>query len=303
MESFKKGQRNNTRKNNSENVVLVRPVSFLVHKFRTWVRKTTKMSPFQANRHRCWTTRQTYRILSPCTRKKRTVLKGASFVGTVRDLRANTGCLDVFPAMLKNVRNVQRKTLNGTTKTWDLDLLFAKVVLTLNQNLGKELNFKNRKKNYDFVTMEKGRRNILLGRKRDQVDIGETPNKKIRKLNFKEDIRPKETNNIHPLLPTENKNSENLEKVLDIDKLHEIMEPPSDVEEIYKKKSPLSDHHSSLRRSERPKKALTGSITVINCHQCKKIDSTFNTLTCGNEMCRESFCFKCLRNYYVIFQF
>jgi hypothetical protein len=85
------------------------------------------------------------------------------------------------------------------------------------------------------------------------------------------------------------------EKLLDLDKLHEIMSPPDFDESPSNKKS----SGNTSRRSERAKKSNNDAITVINCHQCKKIESTLNILTCGNENCRESYCLKCIKNYYV----
>ena len=38
-------------------------------------------------------------------------------------------------------------------------------------------------------------------------------------------------------------------------------------------------------------------LTVINCHQCRKLDVTTNILTCCNDKCRESYCMQCCKKY------
>ena len=62
----------------------------------------------------------------------------------------------------------------------------------------------------------------------------------------------------------------------------------------------IQETDTCVRRSKREKKSAN-DVSLINCHQCKKIYILKNTYTCGNEECCESFCFSCLKKYYVYY--
>lgn len=112
-----------------------------------------------------------------------------------------------------------------------------------------------------------------------------------------------------------------------MDKLHLLIPPPIDIEALVianlgfafkKNKNEILEEIKDLqvfeqienldnnvvniplfRKSERSRKVIENIVNVINCHQCKKLDTISNILTCGNEQCRESFCLKCIKKYYV----
>jgi hypothetical protein len=62
----------------------------------------------------------------------------------------------------------------------------------------------------------------------------------------------------------------------------------------------LEQDSQKLRKSQRMLNRNTEiELNVINCHQCKKIEVTKNILTCGNDECRDSFCYGCVQKYFV----
>lgn len=65
-----------------------------------------------------------------------------------------------------------------------------------------------------------------------------------------------------------------------------------------KKENLYNLNNQAFRKSIRIKKPIPSAmISIINCHQCKKIDITTNILTCANENCRESYCLNCTKKY------
>jgi hypothetical protein len=117
--------------------------------------------------------------------------------------------------------------------------------------------------------------------------------------------------------------------LLDLDKIYTCISPPNEIERsnllhsgvklrlsmglveqnddaIMENSEPLNldpnnignDYLDGKRKSERSRKAIE-TISVINCHECKKIETTVNILTCGEELCRESFCIRCVKKYFV----
>jgi hypothetical protein len=102
-----------------------------------------------------------------------------------------------------------------------------------------------------------------------------------------------------------------IENILDLDKLYESIELPPELKEFLSRDLEVPEAQvngnvlseniltpSNQRKSHRTKKTQDG-VKVINCHQCKRIDSTTNVLTCGSEECRESYCIRCIRKYFV----
>lgn len=59
-----------------------------------------------------------------------------------------------------------------------------------------------------------------------------------------------------------------------------------------------NQNNSVLRKRTREPRMNEDIMKVINCHQCKKVDTSINMLTCANSNCRESFCFDCVKGYY-----
>ena len=47
----------------------------------------------------------------------------------------------------------------------------------------------------------------------------------------------------------------------------------------------------------------TNNFIMINCHQCQKVKNIEQMLTCSNNNCRESYCFNCIRMFYVSVEF
>lgn len=95
---------------------------------------------------------------------------------------------------------------------------------------------------------------------------------------------------------------------LDLDLLHKNVSLPS---ELYQSDDNMKIRNIKMivgqkgkvsRKSERVlKKEKNNLFQFINCHQCKKIDNSVNMTTCSNDSCRESYCFNCLKKYFVIF--
>ena len=44
---------------------------------------------------------------------------------------------------------------------------------------------------------------------------------------------------------------------------------------------------------------MSNLFRFINCHQCSKIDESKNMVICSKEDCKESFCLKCIKKFYV----
>ncbi len=91
-----------------------------------------------------------------------------------------------------------------------------------------------------------------------------------------------------------------LDSILDIDQLHSQVTPPKEIFiEVIKPENIYGNiQNSAFRKSVRHKKPTPNTIvSIINCHQCKKIDVTTNILTCSNLDCRESFCNNCTKKY------
>ena len=90
----------------------------------------------------------------------------------------------------------------------------------------------------------------------------------------------------------------------DSEKEIEILETEKEIEVTCKptEGDPVVNSENKLepRKSQRMRKIfIEADINAINCHQCKKIEITNNIITCGNNSCRESFCYNCLQKYFV----
>jgi len=85
---------------------------------------------------------------------------------------------------------------------------------------------------------------------------------------------------------------------LDLDDLHKIVSPPSELNDTEYNKKSNEKQNKSNRKSERAKKDKNNLFQFINCHQCKKIDNSMNMLVCTNSDCRESFCYNCVKKYF-----
>ena len=95
--------------------------------------------------------------------------------------------------------------------------------------------------------------------------------------------------------------------VLDLDLLHKTVSPPS---ELYQSDDnsktstfvlKIGKHRQITRKSDRvQKKEKNNLFQFINCHQCKKIDNSINMVICSHDTCRESYCFNCIKKYFVI---
>ena len=45
------------------------------------------------------------------------------------------------------------------------------------------------------------------------------------------------------------------------------------------------------------------SSLLINCHICHKVSRTSCLVTCSNSNCKESYCYSCIKNFYVNYYF
>ena len=141
--------------------------------------------------------------------------------------------------------------------------------------------------------------------------------------------RVKKSNSLKQNLNSRIELENNEIKILDVDKLHDEIGLSQDID-TYIKNMPkiklnqtneettkqnelnLTDKliennnniERNIRKSQRTKRHYEdNTLDVINCHQCRVLDTANNTLTCSNFQCRESFCFSCIKKYRVLINY
>ena len=60
-------------------------------------------------------------------------------------------------------------------------------------------------------------------------------------------------------------------------------------------------HCKLINRDTSKNEKMNNLFRFINCHQCGRIDDSKNMIICSRVECTESFCFICIKKYYVNF--